>query len=416
MSIDIVDICRHHGRCPLTDTSPTNTIVLTNDDHNLKREDVMIKSKCLGLLAILFSVTACAPVVYDATYQVHRKPSNHVSVYAAHKKTHKHRPGHVYISPVEITLYPNAAYKGAYFQSIHIVITDGEYVELPVKNRRGHSSRIFAHYSQKNLHFDANKSCKKIHGSSAFKYDKGWNKGSKYTHVSAGNNYNLTGISLKIRSASNGKHKVSHVAPVNSVKETLATRAKSHKTSVKQIVVNKTIKPLIKGKTTHKKPERVKVYEVKTTHPQSSDRHQGNSKPSEVGNNSRDKNTGRSIKVSRPTIVKEIAKHDHRSRLTVTPANRSDLKWIKKKHTSISSSPAIAKEYPTNHTSSARPVIKGQQKQAIKKRASIKKKTNSTQHEVNSDNYSSENKDTAEKLDEHHKTTKKKSSKNKKNK
>jgi len=120
----------------------------------------MVKSQCLSFLAILFSIAACAPISHKATY---RTSSGHVSAYTSSQN---------YTRPIQVTLYSDSTYLGVNFQPIQIVISDGEYVEIPVKNRRGRSSRIFAHYHHGNLHFDANRKCQKIQGSTAYKYDR----------------------------------------------------------------------------------------------------------------------------------------------------------------------------------------------------------------------------------------------------
>ena len=91
----------------------------------------MMKSQCLSFLAVLFSLSACAPINYEATY---RQPSGHVSAY---------RSPQAYTRPIQVTLYSDSTYLGINLKPILIVISDGEYVEIPVKNRRGRSSRLF---------------------------------------------------------------------------------------------------------------------------------------------------------------------------------------------------------------------------------------------------------------------------------
>lgn len=129
----------------------------------------MVKLRCLGLLVILLSASACAPVHYQTTY----RPS---PVYATHGNAPSHhvKPSHIIhsrYSPIQVTLFAGAAYTGRGFQPIHLVIADGEYLEIPATNRKGRSTRIFAHYSQGNLHFDANRKCQAIHGASRYEYD-----------------------------------------------------------------------------------------------------------------------------------------------------------------------------------------------------------------------------------------------------
>jgi hypothetical protein len=103
--------------------------------------------------------------------------------------------------PIQVTLYSDSAYLGVNFEPIQITISDGQYVEIPVKNRRGRPSRIFAHYHRGNLHFDGNRKCQKLLGSTGYQYDRRWDKGYKYTHVNAGHNYDFTGLRLVIRNA-----------------------------------------------------------------------------------------------------------------------------------------------------------------------------------------------------------------------
>lgn len=145
----------------------------------------MMKSRCLSFLAILFSVVACAPIRYEASY---RSPASHVSTHRSHS----------HISPIQVTLYSETVQ----FAPIQIVVSDGDYVEIPVKNRRGRSSRIFAHYHRGNLHFDSNRKCQKIKGSVGYQYDKRWDRGYKYTHVSVGHDYDFSGLRLLIRNTS----------------------------------------------------------------------------------------------------------------------------------------------------------------------------------------------------------------------
>ena len=78
----------------------------------------MMKLHCLSFLAILFSVSACAPVNYGPTY---RPASGHVSAY---------RSPQTYIRPIQVTLYSDSTYPGVNFDPIQIVISDGQYVEM----------------------------------------------------------------------------------------------------------------------------------------------------------------------------------------------------------------------------------------------------------------------------------------------
>lgn len=197
----------------------------------------MMKAKRFGLVLLLMSVTACVPVVYDAAYYEYRTPASHVSVqssyvYASHRKV-----AHQVIHPIELTLYADSSYLGLYFQPIHLVIADGGYVEIPVRNRRGRHTTIFAHYHQRDLHFDSSRNCQRIHGSSGFKYDKRWDKGHKYAHINAGKDYDLTGLRLQVRNAPAGKRHLKMSAPVKVIKKQVVVR----KVPVKQQVAK--VKP-----------------------------------------------------------------------------------------------------------------------------------------------------------------------------
>jgi hypothetical protein len=167
----------------------------------------MMKSQWLGFLAILFSLTACAPVSYEATY---RPPPGHVSTYIPHKGVDLSR---AYRSPIQVTLYSDSTYLGVNFQPIQIVVSDNEYVEIPVRNRRGRPSRIYAHYHLGALHFDANRKCQKIPGSTVYQHSNHWDKGYRYSHVSAGHDYDLTGLRLVIRNAPQVKRHTNQVKP-----------------------------------------------------------------------------------------------------------------------------------------------------------------------------------------------------------
>jgi hypothetical protein len=82
---------------------------------------------------------------------------------------------------------------------MHLTITDGQYVKIPIRDRRGRQSGIYAHYHQNNLHFDADRNCQGKHDSSSFSYDSRWDKGHLYSNINAGKDYDLTGIQLQIR-------------------------------------------------------------------------------------------------------------------------------------------------------------------------------------------------------------------------
>jgi hypothetical protein len=154
---------------------------------------------------MLMSLTACAPVVYDATHYQHRTPT-HVIVRSTHTQPSRyHQPVYHQVHPIEVTLYAGNTYLGVSFQPIKIVIADGEYVEIPIRNKRGRQTKIYAHYHQKSLHFDADRNCRSLYGSSKYKYDKRWGKGHKYTRINAGKDYDFNGLQLRIRNVPTGK-------------------------------------------------------------------------------------------------------------------------------------------------------------------------------------------------------------------
>ena len=168
----------------------------------------MRRKQRFGLFLMLMSLTACAPVVYDATHYQHRTPT-HVVIRATHSQPSRHhKPVHHQVQPIEVTLYAGNTYLGVSFQPIQIVIADGEYVKIPIRNKRGRKTIIYAHYHKKSLHFDADRNCRNLHGSSRYTYDKRWDKGYKYTHMSAGKDYDLTGMQIRIRNTPAGKRLV----------------------------------------------------------------------------------------------------------------------------------------------------------------------------------------------------------------
>lgn len=81
-----------------------------------------------GLVLMILSVTACAPVVYDAGYGV---PASNVYVHSGYEQSTDYNEA-TYL-PIEVTLYADNTYPGVYFQPLHLVIHDGQYVEIPVR-------------------------------------------------------------------------------------------------------------------------------------------------------------------------------------------------------------------------------------------------------------------------------------------
>ncbi len=213
----------------------------------------MMKAKRFGLVLLLMSVTACAPVVYDAAYYEYRTPASHVSVQSSYVYTSHRKATHQVIHPIELTLYADNSYMGLYFHPIHLVIADGDYVEIPVRNRRGRHARIFAHYDQRHLHFDSSRNCERIYGSSGFKYDKRWDKGHKYAHINAGKDYDLTGLRLKVRNAPAGRR----LLKMNASEKVITKKVIVQKTPVKQHVVNDRARRTTKKVVVHKQERRV---------------------------------------------------------------------------------------------------------------------------------------------------------------
>ena len=227
----------------------------------------MMKAKGFGLVLMLMLVTACTPVVHKTTHYKHRAPVRHVNVQTTHTQ--------VYRSHVEVTLYADNSYRGVYFQPIQLVIAAGQYVEIPVKNRRGQHTRIFAHYHEGDLHFDSSRRCKRIPGSKGFKYAKNWDNGHKYGHINAGKDYDLTGLRLKVRSVPADRYRVNRGEPGKVVEKsikTVKTKEKRYVENVKPRHESKkvVVKETIRGKDlqltkNHKKPAISKQVQVVST-------------------------------------------------------------------------------------------------------------------------------------------------------
>jgi len=84
-------------------------------------------------------------------------------------------------------------------------MVDGEYAEIPMRNKKGNYTRIFAHYHAGVLHFDKDRHCHGVQGASRFKQDNGWHKGRMYTRVSAGKDYDLKGLKLMVKNVDRSK-------------------------------------------------------------------------------------------------------------------------------------------------------------------------------------------------------------------
>ncbi|MBW2476835.1 MAG: hypothetical protein JRE63_05875, partial [Deltaproteobacteria bacterium] len=87
--------------------------------------------KRLSVVLILLTLTACASGTHRTVYYEYREPARHISV-----GTTVHHP-----SPIEVTIYAGQGYRGRGFMPIHLIIVDGEYIQIPVRHNRGHTSR-----------------------------------------------------------------------------------------------------------------------------------------------------------------------------------------------------------------------------------------------------------------------------------
>lgn len=157
-----------------------------------------------GLVLLLMSLTACAPVVYDATYHDHRyspRPFVVSPVYA--QTTYSYRSIYPSVASIAVTLYADRSYRGLSFAPLHLVIADGQYVAIPVRDKRGRAAKIYAHYHRQVLHFDSDKNCRTIHGSTNYRYESKWDRGHKYANLHAGKDFDLAGLHLEIRTVAN---------------------------------------------------------------------------------------------------------------------------------------------------------------------------------------------------------------------
>jgi hypothetical protein len=150
--------------------------------------------KKLSVILMLLSLTACASGVQRTVYYEYRPPISHASV---HTTVNRYQP-------IEVTVYADRLYRGG-FSTIQLVMVDGEYAGIPMRNKKGNYTRIFAHYYAGVLHFDSDRNCHGIQGASRFNHDNGWHKGQMYTRVSAGKDYNLTGLKIMVRNVDQSK-------------------------------------------------------------------------------------------------------------------------------------------------------------------------------------------------------------------
>ena len=268
----------------------------------------MRRKQRFGLFLMLMSVTACAPVVYDATYHKHRTPT-HVVVRATHSQPrHHHGPVYQQVHPIEVTLYAGNTYLGFNFQPIQIVIADGEYVAIPIRNKRGRQTIIYAHYHKNSLHFDADRNCRNLHGSSRYKYDKRWDKGHKYTHINAGKDYDLTGLQLRIRNVPTGKRQTRKYESTKVINQNVIILNNNGKKPTKQRVTRVLIKNNNEKLSVQKQQHSIDSRPTKATDYYSHDKQRNKTKSLTT---SKKKLVVKAVKkAKRPTIVEKISRHD----------------------------------------------------------------------------------------------------------
>ena len=191
--------------------------------------------KSFGLILALVAVTACAPVVYDATYHT---PVRHVATRVTYTQpVYRHEVVYRQAQSIEVTLFADNTYLGISFSPLHLTITDGQYVEIPVRDRRGRQARIYAHYHQNNLHFDSGRNCQGINGASRFSADSRWDKGQRYSNLNAGKDYDLTGLQLNIRKVPTESRRVGNNAAVKINNNSSQVRHYGDESSAKRPVV-----------------------------------------------------------------------------------------------------------------------------------------------------------------------------------
>ncbi len=298
----------------MTGSLLTHNMAIKGQVSQCEKEAVMRGIKLFGLSLMLMSVTACAPVVYDATY---RAPTGHVYVQTTYTQpSYRHATTYQQIHPIEVTLYANNN-TGAYFRPIQLVISSGQYVEIPVKSRRGRTGKIFAHYHNGDLHFDSDRNCRVIQGSTRYSYDKRWDNGYRYTKINAGKDYDLSGLHLQIRNVQAGKRQAKKIVPAKIVNKQVVVHANNGKRAVRQQVSNDTSRS--NGK---------RAVLRETTHPV-------NSRSAKFADRYVNNQPGRSVKVpiskektsdrvnmkalktvKRPVIVQKINKHEQSRRIT----------------------------------------------------------------------------------------------------
>jgi hypothetical protein len=279
---------------------------------------------------MLMSVTACAPVVYDATHYKHRT-TTHVIVRSTHSQPSRHHePVYHQVPSIEVTLYAGNTYLGVNFQSIQIVIADGEYVGIPIRNKRGRQTIIYAHYHQRNLHFDSDRNCRNLRGSSRYKYDKRWDKGRKYTYINAGKDYDLTGLQIRVRNLPTGKHQTKRNTLTKVVNQKVIVLKNNNKKPVKQQVTKVLLKSTVKQVTVHNQQRSIARRPEKVSNYHAQDKQRSKAKILTT----KDRSVAKDVKnVKRPIIVERISRHDqlkHVRNLPQKHASKSDDKIHKR--------------------------------------------------------------------------------------
>ncbi len=219
------------------------------------------------------------------------------------------KPSHAHYNPIQVTLYATSAYARSGFQPIYVVIADGEYIEIPARDRKGRSRRLFAHYAQGNLHFDTNHNCQRIQGSSGYQYDSRWDKGYGYTHINAGNDYDFTGLRLQIRSMPATKQQTVQ----KTTEKQLPRYDKAVKKTNKQAVKKQPVRSYIKHTESRDVTKVVKTKSVKSIDYRKPPQEMSRSKVQVVKGSSVQTDHAKIMKkTTPPSIVQAVARQDHR--------------------------------------------------------------------------------------------------------
>ncbi len=284
--------------------------------------------KRFGLSLMLMSVTACAPVVYDATY---RAPRGHVAVQP--QPSYHYETTYQQFNPIEVMLYADNSYTGVYLRPVQIIISDGQFVQIPVKNRRGRTDQIFAHYHRGDLHFDSNRSCQVIQGSTRYSYDKRWDKGYKYTKINAGRDYDLSGLRLQIRNVPTGRHQSKEVSPAKVVNKQIAVQTNNRKRVIKQTVA-KELPRNVDKKIAREQRDPVNSWGAKVSDYNAKDNQGRSTKVLRTKNKAPAKTIVKTYKTTnRQVIVERINKHEQAMHVANVPQKVSEKKTVKVRKT-----------------------------------------------------------------------------------